>query len=85
MVTATPGLIGKTVQVSFSQLLDLLGANGTLLTLGSPLLLPGSSIQSSRLKKGCLVIVEDVCLGSANIRVYPGGAIGAVPQEELSY
>jgi hypothetical protein len=75
MVAATATFIRSAGQVSLSQPLDLLGANGTLLPLGPTLFLLGSSIEGNRSQKGRFVMIEDVRLGSADI--------GAITQEEF--
>jgi hypothetical protein len=47
--------------------IDLLRVNGTLLLLGLPLFFPGSPVQSDGSEKRCLVVVEDVGLGSTDV------------------
>ena len=83
MVAAAGSLIWEASQIPFSQPLYLLGANSLLLTLGSALFLPGSSVLGSRPEESRLVVVEDIRLGSAGIQVYSGRAIRAAAQEEL--
>jgi len=57
-------------QVSFSEFLYSIGGNGTLFTSRLPLFLPGSSIQSNRSEKSPFVVIKDIRLASASVRVY---------------
>lgn len=83
MIAATGGLVREASQVSFSELLDPLGTDSTLLTLSLLFFLSGSPIYGGGPKKGCLITVKEVCLRCSNIRVYPGRAIGTVTEEKL--
>jgi len=72
MVAAAGGLIRDASQISFSEPFDFLRANGTFLTPGLLLFMLGSLIHSGGFNKGCLVVITDVGLGSADLGVYSG-------------
>jgi hypothetical protein len=83
VIAAASRLIGSATQVSLSELLYPIGGNKALLTPCLSLFLPGGSIHGNRLKESCLVMVKNVGLRSTNIRIYLGGAFGAVAQEKF--
>jgi hypothetical protein len=50
--------------------------------LSQLLFLSGSSIQGNGFEKGCLVVVKDISLGSTDLGVDPGRAVGTVTQKK---
>ncbi len=80
---ATGGLIWDAGQVSLRQTINIVGVYGPLLTAGLLFLMSGGPIQSGGLDEGRLVVVEDVCLGSAHTRGLSWVSLGAVAREEL--
>jgi hypothetical protein len=70
MIATAVSLVRHAGKIPLSEFINIVRLNRTLLTSCSPLFCPGSSIESGSLEKSHLVVVEDVCLRSANIWVY---------------
>jgi len=52
--------------IASSHHLDLIGANGVILMLGTPLFIPSSSVQGERRQRGRIVVAIDFRPGSTN-------------------
>jgi hypothetical protein len=72
VVAAASGLVRDATQISLTEPLNSFRVDGTLFTPSLALLLSGSSIYGHGFEKGCLVVIEDVRLRTADGWIYPG-------------
>jgi hypothetical protein len=70
MVAAAGGLIRDASQISLGKPFDFPGVDSTFLTPGLSFLLSSGSIQGNGFKKGCFIMVTNIGLWSANLRIY---------------
>jgi hypothetical protein len=67
-------------QVSLRELLYPVRGDKALFTFHLPFFLFGSSIYCNRFKKSSLIVIEDVCLRSANLWIYLRRALWPIPE-----
>lgn len=84
-VGAAPvSLVWHASQEYFGQFLDIIRVDASLPAFGSPFFGPGCPVKSCRPAKSVLIVVEDICLRSADIRVDAWRAMRGTAGKEFS-
>jgi hypothetical protein len=83
VIAAATGLVGQTSQISLIELLYVGGTDRPFLMFGFLFFCSGSPVHGGGSSEGVLVVVEDVCLGSADGRVDYRRPIGGITGEEF--
>jgi len=83
VVTATLSFVGHTVHVSVSKSLNVVGIDWPIVTLSFFLLHSRSSVHRSCFSESHFIVIKDISLGSADVRIYLWRTIGRMAQEKL--